>query len=203
MKKKKVISLLIASVLVVGGAVGTYAWFTDSEIASANLVINTGTLKIDKDTASDNWVVSDGNNSEIENKSETNNYTNVRPGDSFERTFTIQNTGSLSQTITVDPMTPDEFKVALKTYGDDAANKNFKGIENILTLDAITVEGGNILEKGQTKIFKIKVTLNGKETTNLENNIDLINWENKKIDLTQLLKDLKFITVDATQTNAN
>ncbi|MEG0132861.1 MAG: TasA family protein [Clostridium sp.] len=203
MKKKKVISLLIASVLVVGGAVGTYAWFTDSEIASANLVINTGTLKIDKDTASDNWVVSDGNNSEIENKSEANNYTNVRPGDSFERTFTIQNTGSLSQTITVDSMTPDEFKVALKTYGDDAANKNFKGIENILTLDAITVEGGNILEKGQTKIFKIKVTLNGKETTNLENNIDLINWENKKIDLTQLLKDLKFITVDATQTNAN
>ncbi|MEG0307967.1 MAG: TasA family protein [Clostridium sp.] len=203
MKKKKVISLLIASVLVVGGAVGTYAWFTDSEVASANLVINTGTLKIDKDTASDNWVVSDGNNSEIENKSETNNYTNVRPGDSFERTFTIQNTGSLSQTITVDPMTPDEFKVALKTYGDDAANKNFKGIENILTLDAITVQEGNILEKGQTKIFKIKVTLNGKETTNLESNSNLINWENKKIDLTQLLKDLKFITVDATQTNAN
>ncbi|MEG1256109.1 TasA family protein [Clostridium sp.] len=200
MSKKKVIALLMTGVLVVGGAVGTYAWFTDSEIASANLIINTGTLKIDKDETSDNWTVSNNNNTEIDNKDGLNNFTNVKPEDSFERTFTVKNTGTLTQKISSHAMTPKEFTSKLKEYGNAEGNEDFKGIENILTLDSIEGVEEETLEKDKTKSFTIKVTLKGKETTNGE---ETINWEARQIDLTKVLKDMNFIKVDATQTNAN
>ena len=175
MNKKRVATLLLLACLTIGGAaVSTYSWFTASVKSSANLIIKTGTLtsEIAND---DKWVLEDKTGSEVKNKDANNSFENVRPGDSFVKTVTIKNTGSLKQKLTFTTSTalPDSIK-------------------NIFNVEITGAKNGELNPNGTIDV-KVKLTLKGAETGN--------DKQNQTIDFATL-KTTDFVTVNATQVNS-
>lgn len=150
MKKNKTVAFMLAATLMVGGTfLGTKAWFTDTETSSNNLVVTTGTLDL---TVTDNegWVrkstdsTGQANHTEsLESaKDETNtSFTNVRPGDYFEKEITVTNTGTLKQKLTITNNI---------TTGSDLYDVSVTGLS---TGDEI-----GVADNDKTKTLKIVVT---------------------------------------------
>lgn len=123
--KKKVIGMLLAGTLMVG-AVGSYAWFTDQAKVNGDIKLTMGTLDVKVIDSERGWTVED-ETSEILNKDNRTAFKNVRPGDTFEREFLVQNVGTLEQNVTVklNPALLDyEVKPGIKL--DDVLNLTFK-----------------------------------------------------------------------------
>ncbi|RDY22508.1 hypothetical protein CHF27_013030 [Romboutsia maritimum] len=101
MKKNKTVAYMMAAALLIGGAgLGTKALFSDSAKADGNdLVITMGNLNVD--TEESKWTVTSADGTEIKDKNLENNFENVKPGDTFEKTVTIKNEGSLRQDLKV------------------------------------------------------------------------------------------------------
>ncbi|WP_407370929.1 TasA family protein [Carnobacterium sp.] len=104
----KKLPLLLGTLLIISvAAYGTRAYFSDSAKQQGNIELSLGTVDISTDnttmweykplTTGDNLDVTKAKNDKlVEVKQEDNvKYTNVRPGDSFVRTYSIKNTGSL------------------------------------------------------------------------------------------------------------
>lgn len=79
MKKKLVLSIVLVGLLAFGAGLGTFAWFTSTDSSDGN-VFATGTLEL---TATEDGA------GKLE-------FDNAQPGDSVERTLTIDNAGSLA-----------------------------------------------------------------------------------------------------------
>ena len=176
MNKKRLATLLLLACLTIGGAaVSTYSWFTAKTQATANLTIKTGTLNTEIQN-DDKWVLESKGTSEVNNKDATNNFQNVRPGDAFVKTVTIRNIGSLKQklTFTNSITLPD----------------SIKNIFNVVITGATNGE----LAPNATMNVTIRLVLKGSETANTE--------QNKSIDF-KTLNTADFVTVNATQVNAN
>ncbi|MDV5105622.1 hypothetical protein R2R32_03070 [Clostridium perfringens] len=80
------------------------------------------------------WKV--GDDTEIVNKENKKSFKNVRPGDTFEREFLVQNVGTLKQRVTVK-LNPDLLNLELKdgiTF-DDVFNLSFSTEASPLTLE--------------------------------------------------------------------
>ncbi|ELC8443858.1 hypothetical protein QYB59_002938 [Clostridium perfringens] len=123
--KKKVLGMLLAGTLMVG-AVGSYAWFTDKATVNGDIKLTMGTLDVKVIDAERGWTVGD-ETSEILNKDNRTAFKNVRPGDTFEREFIVQNVGTLEQNVTVklNPALLDyEVKPGIKL--DDVLNLTFE-----------------------------------------------------------------------------
>ena len=85
MKNKKLIIIIAISLLLVLGIGVTYAWFSTSVIGEGNTqIVETGTLEL---------IYTDG--PEI-------NLDNVYPGDTIEKTFSVENTGTLDTAYTIN-----------------------------------------------------------------------------------------------------
>lgn len=123
MKKNKTIAYLLAATLLVGGTfVGTKAWFSDKVETDNGIKITMGTLDLQlkengakEEGQNTGWklirdenIISDslGNKKESSVASENGDikkeHINIRPGDYFEREFTVKNTGSLDQIVKID-----------------------------------------------------------------------------------------------------
>ncbi len=194
MKKNKTIAYMLAATLLVGGTfVGTKAWFTASGTVDSGLVVTTGTMGLSV-TEDNNWkVVTPGGITEITNQDAGNNFENVKPGDIFEKTVTITNTGSLNQILTVSKADP--------TKTDDNFTVTVEGLDEL--------NGKTLEAKNGEATFKIKVETN---TTNMHSNdadteANSSPIDGDKHDDEATTFDLKGvmgqITISAKQTNAN
>ena len=123
MKKNKTIAYALAATLLVGGTfAGTKAWFSDKVETDNGIKITMGTLDLElkengatQEGVNEGWklirdekVISDKLGSKKESREESKNgdikkeHINIRPGDYFEREFTVKNTGSLDQIVKID-----------------------------------------------------------------------------------------------------
>lgn len=92
---KKIIALMMAAAITTGiGGMGTFAYFTDTEVVKNDVSITMGTL--DVKVTEGEWKVSSAQN-EAQNASVENNLdvTNVKPGDCFYKDVTVRNDGTL------------------------------------------------------------------------------------------------------------
>ena len=110
MKKiKKYYPLIVGLVLLISvAAYGTRAYFTDSTSQEAGIELKLGSVEIKG--VSDNWEYNnknvndkqledtDGNSLNGTKFSEKETFTNVKPGDSFTKTFTFTNESTLNST---------------------------------------------------------------------------------------------------------
>ena len=144
MINKKITALVLSGAILVGGlGLGTYSWFTSSAKATANLKIHTGTLKVEASN-DDKWAVqntsiSDGDlKSEVTNPKATNDFENVRPGDSFVKFVTFTNKGTLKQRV--------HFEIS-KDLGQYYSKLHI----------SVPKEQDTVLEPGHSKSVKIKI----------------------------------------------
>ena len=131
--KKKLLGMLLAGTLMVG-AVGSYAWFSDRATVNGDIKLTMGTLDVKIIDAERGWKV--GDDTEIVNKENKKSFKNVRPGDTFEREFLVQNVGTLKQRVTVK-LNPALLNLELKdgiTF-DDVFNLSFSTEAAPLTLE--------------------------------------------------------------------
>ncbi|MBM6614325.1 hypothetical protein JTF06_05415 [Desemzia sp. RIT804] len=153
MKKiKKYFPLIIGLVLLLSvAAYGTRAYFTDSTKEEAGIKLTLGHIDIQSETK--DWIYEnyDGkdNNNQIKVKNEkgetvpvgktlskTVSITNVKPGDSFSKTFTFTNKSSLKSvfTFTEDILrsATDPFEISYKINGkDQSGNEHDVSLEDI------------------------------------------------------------------------
>lgn len=123
MNKKKTIAYMMAATLLVGGTfVGTKAWFSDKVDTDNGIKITMGTLDLElKENGAegenqnkgwklirDEQVISEALGTKKESNENSKNgdikkeHVNIRPGDYFEREFTVTNKGSLDQIVKID-----------------------------------------------------------------------------------------------------
>lgn len=127
MKKNKTIAYALAATLLVGGTfAGTKAWFTDKDESKSDLILTTGS--IDVELKSRGWNVV----GETE-ATETNNdgvFTNVRPGDKFEKAVEVNNLGDLKQILNVkggeDKDDQDMFKITTSAQTDIGVDRELE-----------------------------------------------------------------------------
>ncbi|WP_102399620.1 hypothetical protein [Haloimpatiens massiliensis] len=196
MSKKRIVSLALAGVLLLGGGVfGTRAYFKAKSDVDANLVIKTGTLKVAKENDS-KWeykgVAEQVGENEIDAATKdvvkvsekTNSFDVVKPGDVFEKVVTITNTGDLHERIK-----------AVKVEGQE--------VENLYRVFDIKIEGltdNKILAPNETMNIKITATLkstitNGDTETTFENQNN-----DTRFDMTKLTT-AKLVQIDGYQVN--
>lgn len=196
MKSKKLMGLLLAGTIMVGAtAYGSYAYFTDSVATKANLTISMGNLDIalDELPADEQWWVKEGSETdeEVGGWNPNNYFSNVRPGDVFTRTIPVVNEGSLTAKCSI-ALAEGINEVALGNTG-----LTFGDVFEIVATGTGDVE----IAKGETA----NVSLELKVKEDLGNDLNANNGSTKlyKFNLNQLLKETGFVTVEATQTNAN
>lgn len=193
MKKNKTIAYALAATLLVGGTfVGTKAWFTASGEVDSGLVVTTGTMGL-KVTEEDNWTVTTlaGDKTEITNKDNSkNNFLNVKPGDTFKKEVTVENTGSLRQIL--------EVSQAESTKTDNNFDVTIDGLDDLKNAE---------LGKGESKKFTIKVATNVENMHSNDVDIEkdssgtpIHDDEGKEFNLKNVMGQ---ITINAKQTNAN
>lgn len=100
--RRKKLPLLLGALLIISvAAYGTRAYFSDSAQMQANIVLELGNVKVTADGGS--WVsTASGENELVDNGKDDNGnhlFKNVKPGDFFKRTYTIENKGSLKSNI--------------------------------------------------------------------------------------------------------
>lgn len=96
--RRKKLPLLLGALLIISvAAYGTRAYFSDSAPQQANIELKLGNVEIT--TKESTWEVSNDTESTFstvkKGDQEYTSFTNVKPGDSFTRKYTIENTGSL------------------------------------------------------------------------------------------------------------
>jgi hypothetical protein len=171
MNKKRIGALIIAGTLAVGsGVFGTYSYFTSNAKADTSISIKVGNLKVEsKNDAKWIYVPEDNKandqinlNDTATTKVSTNcvndpgdlDVSNIRPGDAFEKTITVKNTGSLTQ----------DLKITKKALAKDIApfvvvlSGTSDGSTLAFTNDVATVK--NVIPN-KTVTLKIRVELPG------------------------------------------
>lgn len=128
----KKLPLLLGTLLIVSvAAYGTRAYFSDSATQQGDIQLSLGTVDISTDKTSE-WQYTplttgdnlDENNVKNEKLGESMTdkgkiYTNVRPGDSFVRTYSIQNTGTLDVKV---ELSSANIPVALSGIGNNSVH---------------------------------------------------------------------------------
>lgn len=127
MKKNKVISLLLAGSLLVGGTfLGTKALFSDTKTVSNPLVLTTG--KVDINVQADEWNHY-RNGNYVDSLKYGTEFTNVQPGDSFIKDIIVTNNSTYSVKLAVEKELqniPDGFEGLIDlthTVKDDPMSK--------------------------------------------------------------------------------
>ncbi|MGL6106958.1 hypothetical protein [Romboutsia sp.] len=168
MKKNKTIAFVMAAGLLVGGTfVGTKALFTDKGTRTGDLVINTGSLKLQV-SEREGWMVKTpgGKTETIVAGNEL--ISNAKPGDKFLRAIEVKNIGTLTQKLSIEGGDDQNLKDWLKinVTKDDIQNRTLVPNEGVGFL--IEVEVLEAMENGeQSKTFDLN-TLMSEITINAE-----------------------------------
>lgn len=115
-KSRNKYGLLLLALLLIGVAsYGTYAYFTDSSTIASDITLKTGTVKFDEvaknvkwdyvpNTKLDNDKINDKNLNNAKEKGEGAGtvYTNLRPGDYFQKEVEVVYSGSLDATLAAE-----------------------------------------------------------------------------------------------------
>lgn len=132
-------SILLLALLFIGMATyGTYAYFTDSTSVDGNIKLSTGTVSLGKSETS--WQSN-------RTKEQGVDFYNVQPGDVFEKTATVEYTGTLDGIVQVNQFTKEKLI--------EIAN----GLD--YTIEIVTNKEGNEVTKGDTFEVTLKVTVPG------------------------------------------
>lgn len=163
MNKSKIISIILGILLIGGGTfVGTKAWLKDQKSINNDLVITTGTFKLDVKIP-DKWEIISTDGTEITNTEDNNGFNNVRPGDKFKKTITLKNEGSLIQHLTVSQPTNlsynPYFKIVEVKYNniEDIHNKELKSKES-KTFDIAVSTKPEQMENGKHEEIEIDLS---------------------------------------------
>ena len=159
MNRKKIASLVLSAAILIGAAgFGAYSWFKSTATLDPNLIIQTGTLAITPQGESD-WEVQSVTNNNEDLKTEvtdvnvSNNFENVRPGDSFTKIVTFKNTGTLKERV--------KFEI-----NKEIINDKYKGLFDVKVTNTGDGEIPKevVLKKNGIQKVKIVVTLSGERT---------------------------------------
>lgn len=209
--KKNGIVLVMALLLLIGGAWGSYAWFKAKQSTSPNLVISVGSFKLEDKTGDDTWTILNAPiNGEAKEGEVDGSFSTVRPGDSFKKVFKVQNTGELKQNIDIDVITKAGF--ANNLVGKIKGDKNLGQIlllqkismkkQGELSFSEVSTEGTDSrnsinkfeLNPNETIEFEVEIILSGENTT--------VDWQGENIDVVSYFNNTNFINVNATQLKA-
>lgn len=160
MKKNKTIAFMLAATLLVGGTfLGTKAWFTDTATVDNSLVVTMGSFDLvvtensqEEGEQIGGWELVRTGDQESKpegnvNGTKNTNFTNIRPGDYFTKTYTIKNNGSLDQKLTIDNILQEEDIDKYKLTVDEISkSKNYSEFET-----------GMILKSEETRKFSLKL----------------------------------------------
>ena len=137
MKKKKIVALLVASVMTIGVVGGTLAWFTSND--SVTNVFNTGTTTEDRlDAGIDVWekFYKDGEEETSPTTETEVKYDNpVLPGDKFVKEIWVQSTADYDQFLRAK-LVKNFYIVEEVTEGEETKN-----VEKLVTHYAIADDG--------------------------------------------------------------
>lgn len=196
----KKLPLLLGTLLIISvAAYGTRAYFSDSTNQQANIELKLGNVEIT--TKESKWNVINGTELEssivMKDDQQYTSFTNVKPGDSFTRKYTIENTGSLDAIVGLNY----SGKFAAKDVIANSVN-NSNNEYNFVVRDT---EGPFLISvKGISKEFQLKPTQSEEYdvtiTVDPDANSDLYNKKkNNNIDtvISKFLKET--ITVTANQ----
>jgi len=168
MRKNKTLAFALAATLLVGGTfVGTKAWFTETKTVNSGLVISTGS--IDLTVTSTEWqAIGTQESTKVvteDEGSKVTTFSNTRPGDSFEKTITIQNEGTLAQNIKLSGGTlNDNVKDKLTVQYFDANEKDINLAEESIQLNTTN-----------NKSYTIKMKVSVKDDMANENDTIVLN----------------------------
>ena len=194
MDKKKIAVLALLGTILLGiTGFGAYSWFTSSANVESNLIVETGTLKIQADLGQNRWTVENKSNSNVDLKTEVNNpnakndFKNARPGDSFVKTVGLENIGTLKERV--------NFKI-----NKNIINDKYNGIFKIEATDdeGNELKNGTVLAKGEVKYVKLKVILDG-DNIKGENGEPM---QNTSFNLSEIFAD-SIVTATGEQVNEN
>lgn len=211
-KIKKLYPLIVGVVLLVSvAAYGTRAYFSDSTTEQVGIDLEMGSVRVE-DT-SNNWSYTSETvekNLNLLNKNESLDVnplekdvrlTNVRPGDSFEKTFTFTNTGSLDQIVTFGYVDAGDKEVEVPTDNifdikwvkDNTPTE--VDVKQINTLKETT------LIPGKTVKVKMIVSIPLNITTGIKFDESGANASKPTLNVNKFVGNT--IKVEAVQTNAN
>ncbi|MBT2731133.1 M73 family metallopeptidase [Carnobacterium sp. ISL-102] len=195
--RRKKLPLLLGALLIISvAAYGTRAYFSDSATVQGDIQLSLG--NVDITTSNDaNWEYTpiEGMDTRAEDNLDLDSstsdttgqkYTNVRPGDSFTRSYTITNIGSLESKVNLSTTKYDLSVLENDSVDDGAFTVSIENLENEFILDAKDGEDSS-------KTFKvtIKVDLDAKDSISYNNaNKETVNYLEQAI------------SVKAVQTNA-
>ncbi|MCI3027753.1 hypothetical protein LMF32_01195 [Desemzia sp. C1] len=201
MKKiKKYYPLIVGLVLLLSvAAYGTRAYFSDSTSEDAGIKLTLG--NIDVEGGSEEWVYSDKTQLKIDEKgtgAEKKTYvSNVKPGDSFTKTFIFKNKSSLNTTFkfsqNLSNADKGPFNVSL-----DVIEVNDKKVDKI-SLETITEADSNVYDMKGYESVKVNLTVtvdsNSENVAKFnDNGTNVLNDDEKMLDLLE-----KGIEVNLTQ----
>lgn len=198
--RRKKLPLLLGALLIISvAAYGTRAYFSDSATQQGNIQLSLGDVDISTDNTStwnytpleigDNIDSTKAKNEKLNivEKDGAMFYSNVRPGDSFTRTYSIKNNGSLDVNV---QLSSANIPIPIATNGDPIKYEDgpFKisvsGLKNNFTLNP-----------DQELTYTVVITVD--TTVGNSANMNQINQD-------KITKDYlkKAITIKAVQTNA-
>ncbi len=196
-KKNKYALLLLALLLIGVASYGTYAYFTSSTNIASDITLSTGTVSLDKSVTSD-WTYSSlkkSDNAKIDDTNADNNltvkasdsnaYSNLRPGDYYTKTVTVEYTGTVAAKLTAN------------VDGADAnvAQATANGFEFKTTVDGLT--NGAVVQPGATATITLKVGIP------LSTTAETFGTSNNKEGGISLSGLADAVTVTASQANIN
>lgn len=151
MNKNRIMSLVLAGALLVGGTyVGTKAAFTSEDKIPQSITINTGTLKVNAEYEETWKIVNE--NSEAEMPQGSNDLqvvlNNAKPGDTISRNFYIENYGTLNLNGTVEVKDIDGLDVNVSYLGVTGGNPTISQEEgkNLFTIDNLAPKTDALFE---------------------------------------------------------
>lgn len=204
MKKNKAMAYALAATLLVGGTfTGTKAWFSDKVTTDNGIKITMGTLDLELDetktvegdtlikgwqlvrTREDTESKTGGRNGQI-----ASSFVEIRPGDTFQRTFIVKNTGSLDQLVKVDNTASE-------------LNPEYKNLFDLTITGADNLTDGNTfrLNAGATQEVTLILTPDASKIDN-KYNTKSESYEGSEDNYTFDLTKLGQITLTGRQINA-
>ncbi|WP_035052120.1 hypothetical protein [Carnobacterium pleistocenium] len=203
--RRKKLPLLLGALLIISvAAYGTRAYFSDSSTVQGDIQLSLG--NVDIKTSDTEWAYSSIAGTNVENQviKENNgdlgetiiasntsgndaiSYTNVRPGDSFTKTYTLENSGSLEATVNIE----SDFDFSIldnKSYSDGPFSIKVNDLKDTYTL-----------KRNESKNFTVIITVDPDLVTNEFNKGNSSFVPNNKITVDYLEKAF---TINAVQTN--
>lgn len=198
--RRKKLPLLLGALLIISvAAYGTRAYFSDSSTVQGDIQLSLGNVDITTSdtewaynsiasTNTGNQVIKEdnanlGKNNLVSNISDKGaiSYTNVRPGDSFTKTYTLKNTGSLD---------------AIVNIKSNLDNNSYSG--GPFSIKVNDLKNTYKLNQGTSKDFTVTITVDPDLVTNKFNKGNFSFDTNNKTTVSYLEQAF---TIDAVQTN--